>query len=345
MKPLERAASNVVHKCLRVQPADRVVLITDQSTQRIAEAVHSKVNSIGAQVLRINLDEYGSRPLTGFPPQMRRQIVRFKPTVSWFAAAAGEGELPNLRRPLGKLLRENLRTRHAHSPALTEEVLLRGMRTDYDRIAALTHAVHSIVRHARRIQVRTPAGTNLDIELNPRRRWKLSTGFIHQQGGWSNLPDGELYTAPWNVNGTLVVDGCLGDWFKKYGEIHNSPVTITVRNGRALLRSIHCANGEIEQNLRTYLKQHPNSNRVGELGIGTNFELTDLIGNLLLDEKFPGIHVAFGDPYAHHTGAKWSAPSHIDGVLRRCTIVVDGRKIMKNGTFAPELLRATQIKR
>jgi leucyl aminopeptidase (aminopeptidase T) len=72
---------------------------------------------------------------------------------------------------------------------------------------------------------------------------------------------------------------------------------------------------------------------VGEFAIGTNIELQRVIGHILQDEKFPGIHVAFGDPYGAHTGASWSSSTHIDVVATRFDIWVDGRQIMSDGRF------------
>ena len=53
---------------------------------------------------------------------------------------------------------------------------------------------------------------------------------------------------------------------------------------------------------------------MGEFAIGTNIGVTRVIGNILQDEKFPGIHIAFGDPYGAHTGAQWKSTTHIDVV-------------------------------
>ena len=39
-----------------------------------------------------------------------------------------------------------------------------------------------------------------------------------------------------------------------------------------------------------------------------------MIGKILQDEKFPGIHIAFGNPYGAHTGADWYSSTHIDVV-------------------------------
>jgi aminopeptidase len=55
---------------------------------------------------------------------------------------------------------------------------------------------------------------------------------------------------------------------------------------------------------------------VGEFAIGTNIGVRDVIGNILQDEKIPGVHIAFGNPYGAHTGADWYSATHIDVVGR-----------------------------
>ena len=58
-----------------------------------------------------------------------------------------------------------------------------------------------------------------------------------------------------------------------------------------------------------------------------------MIGHILQDEKFPGIHIAFGNPYGAHTGADWYSSTHIDVVGTRFDIWVDDRQIMADGKF------------
>ena len=55
---------------------------------------------------------------------------------------------------------------------------------------------------------------------------------------------------------------------------------------------------------------------------------------MLQDEKFPGVHVAVGEPIAHQTGADWTSNVHMDGVLKKVTIDVEGQVIMRDGEFA-----------
>jgi aminopeptidase len=72
---------------------------------------------------------------------------------------------------------------------------------------------------------------------------------------------------------------------------------------------------------------------VGEFALGTNIAVTDVIGQILQDEKIPGVHVAFGHPYGEHTGAPWKSSTHIDVVGRSFDVQIDGVPIMKASRY------------
>ena len=102
----------------------------------------------------------------------------------------------------------------------------------------------------------------------------------------------------------MVVDGVVGDFLcARFGMLTDTPLTLEIKANR--LVSAESANKELEDAFWAYTHTDENSDRVGEFAIGTNIELTRLIGNILQDEKFPGIHIAFGNPYGVHTGADW----------------------------------------
>jgi leucyl aminopeptidase (aminopeptidase T) len=96
------------------------------------------------------------------------------------------------------------------------------------------------------------------------------------------------------------------------------------------LKTLKCANSKLKQELINYLKTDENSNRAGELAFPTNLELMKkpLIGNLLQDEK-ARVHHAFGSPYPELTGANWESKTHVDALFKKCTVWVDGEKIME----------------
>ncbi len=99
------------------------------------------------------------------------------------------------------------------------------------------------------------------------------------------------------------------------------------------LREAHCANHALEDEFWAYCHTDENSDRVGEFAIGTNIALRDVIGHILQDEKIPGVHIAFGNPYGDHTGAQWYSSTHIDVVGTKFDIWCDERQVMRDGTF------------
>jgi hypothetical protein len=96
---------------------------------------------------------------------------------------------------------------------------------------------------------------------------------------------------------------------------------------------LRCEDKELLDEFRAYTSTDQNSNRVGEFAIGTNTACTQVIGNILQDEKIPGIHIAFGHPYSEHTGADWKSKTHIDCVGRDFDIWFDGEQVMRAGKF------------
>jgi leucyl aminopeptidase (aminopeptidase T) len=109
------------------------------------------------------------------------------------------------------------------------------------------------------------------------------------------------------------------------------PLTITIENSRLTARESE--NLRLREDFWRYTHTDENSDRVGEFAIGTNVELHEVIGHILQDEKFPGVHIAFGNPYGAHTGADWYSSTHIDVVGLRFNIDVDGEQIMSEGKF------------
>jgi leucyl aminopeptidase (aminopeptidase T) len=230
-----------------------------------------------------------------------------------------------------RLLTRELRCRHGHMVDIERALMLDGMTVDYDEVYRVTHRLHDIVREASRIEVATRLGTELTATFSPRRRWVPCDGRYWEQGLWGNLPEGEVFTAPVSVDGLLVGEE-LGDHFAHRYGLLEEPVRLHVRGGRVVATEMP-GHPEIEAEVRAYLAQSPESNRAGEFAIGTNVGLTRIVGNFLQDEKFPGVHVAFGDPYGAETGADWECPSHVDVLASRADVWVDGRQIMRDGRF------------
>lgn len=332
---LASGAANAIHTCLKVSPQDRVIILTDESTAHIGRALLEQSEGAGATSRLLTLEEYGPRPLTDLPLPLKELLADARPSVTIYAASAQPGEV-KFRIPLLNFLTQELKVRHGHMVGIDERLMVQGMAADYHQIARITQRVYDKVRKAGTIMVTSAKGSSITATFDPNLRWKPCTGIIERQGDWSNLPEGEVFTCPASLEGIIVAD-LVGDYFThKYGLLER-PVAIRVRD--SLVTEVQSPNRALGDELEAYLFQNRNGNRAGEFAIGTNIGLTQLTGNLLQDEKIPGVHIAFGNPYPHETGADWDADVHVDVIPTGCTIWVDKEVIMRQGQFSAELLR------
>ena len=323
-------ARNAVQVCLRVKPNEKVTVITDEATKDIAAAIVHELDALGSPYQAWLLEELAPRPLNDLP----REIVEDLETsqVSIFAVQAQTNELKSRMQMTDVVNRRKIR--HAHMVNINRQIMLEGMRADFLKVDRISAKVIELVTHAKRITARTAAGTDLTADLNPNYRWLKTSGLISPDK-WGNLPGGEVFTTPGEVNGTFVVDGVVGDYLcAKYGDLKGNPLTIRIRGNR--LTEAHSSNRDLEDDFWQYTHTDENSDRVGEFAIGTNIELKDVIGQILQDEKYPGVHIAFGNPYGAHTGAEWYSSTHIDVVGRKFDIWVDEQQIMRSGQFLIE---------
>ncbi len=325
---LQFGAENAV-RCMGVTAQDRVFIITDYERESIARRVAIAALARHADVSVHFLEHYGERPLTTFSQELRNDLLQARPTVTYYIATAKPGEIA-FRIPLLPFLAQELRVRHGHMIGIDEAVMADGMCADYDEVFSLTNQVYDLIRHAKTIHVTSAKGSDVTATFHKDWHWIPCHGRYHEQGKWGNLPEGEVYTAPATVDGVLVCD-VLGDYFShKYGVLEH-PVVITVKEG--YVTNVACEDADVAEDVHDYLFSVPNGNRAGEFAIGTLTSLKKLVGNLLQDEKMPGLHVAFGNPYPQFTGADWDATIHVDVIPSRCTIEVDGRLIMHDGEF------------
>lgn len=329
MDDLTPGAENV-GKLLHVVPQDKVVIITDEVTHAIGQAIFTEINIITDTLLLV-IEDYTERPATSLPQKMSDEIRAFQPNVSVYAATALEGELPAFRAPLKDLLVEELLCRHAHMPGINTTLMIEGMQSNYDRIQDITQRVYSLLEQDTVLRVTSPHGTDLAVDYDPRTyNWIISDGHITEPGQFSNLPDGEVFTCPLHVSGTIA-GSVIGDYMsEKYGVLED-PLLVEIENGRFVNAS--GATPQIVEEFTSYVHAAPDNDRVGEVAIGTNDGLEKLVGNLLQDEKYPGFHLAFGHPYPTLTGAEWDAPGHIDIVAVATSIWVGETQIMKDGVF------------
>ena len=222
---LTPGAYNAVNTCLRIQPEEKVTVITDVACRDIAASIAQELVKVGSPFKAFVLEEIAERPLTGLPREIADDMETSQ--VSIFAVRVQQNELKS-RMEMTDIVNRR-RMRHAHMVNINHEIMLEGMRADFNRVDALSKKVMEIVTKAKQVSAKNPAGSDLVADLNPNYKWIKTSGIISPDK-WGNLPGGEIFTTPGEVNGTYVVDGVVGDYLcEKYPDLQRQPLTIHIK--------------------------------------------------------------------------------------------------------------------
>lgn len=311
---LDTASQIAIRDCMGAKKNEKILIITDEIKREIGLSLYENAIRLGYYALLVEMKSgkiNGEEPPAEVAELMQKFDVVFCPTAKSLTHT-------NARRAASAK-----GVRIATFPGITKDVMIRGMNADYKKIAALSIKLKKILEKGKFVRVTAPAGTDISFSIEGRTAY-ASKGLFHAKGESGNLPTGETYLAPveGTSNGIFVVDGSMAG----LGLIKNANIKIEVENGYATLIS----GGKIANKLRKMLDEvGKDARNIAEFGIGTN-DSAKLSGVLLEDEKVMGtIHIALGNNVS--MGGSVNVPIHLDGVVKRPTVWLDNKLIMKEG--------------
>ena len=320
-------ARNAVETCLAVRAGERVTLIADEASKAVAASIAAAIDEQNALYTGLLLEDFGPRPMIAAPADVLQSLETADVGVMCMTPQPGE---LGARMAIVKVV-ERRQIRYAHMVGVTPEIMQQGMRADYRLVDRLSDKLRERMLRAETLSVKTEAGTKFAAHFDRGLDWVKTSGLISPRY-WSNLPAGEVFTTPATVDGTFVCDATAGDHFNgKYGDLQTTPLVLEISGGR-LVRA-ECERKDLEEEFWDYCHTDENSDRVGELAFGTNLGLSEMIGILLQDEKFPGVHIAFGDPYGSQTHADWKSKTHVDVLTRECDVWIDDDQVIEKGRY------------
>lgn len=311
---LDSASAIAIRDCMGVKKGEKILIITDEVKREIGVSLHQNALRLGFHSLLVEMKSgkiNGEEPSCEIAELMQKFDVVFCPTEKSLTHT-------NARRNASAN-----GVRIATFPGITKEVMIRGLNADYKKISALTIKLQKILETGKEIRVTAPAGTDITFSIAGRKAY-ASKGLFHAKGESGNLPTGEAFLAPVekSANGIFVVDGSMAG----LGLIKNANIKIEVENGYAT----KITGGILASKLKKMLdKVGKEARNIAEFGIGTN-DSAKLSGVLLEDEKVMGtIHLALGNNVS--MGGSVNVPIHLDGVVKKPTVLMDAKMLMKDG--------------
>ena len=316
---LQRCAEVALKQCVRLQPEERVLVVTDtMRDQSVARALVGAAIAAGSEASLLVMPARRSAPQE--PPaaviaaMQETDVVFLYTTFSHSHSSA-------------RVAAQAAGARVISIPGVTEDGFLRTLSVDIPELARVTNRLAERVDQARVARLVTPLGTDITFELG--HPTTIVDGLCEQPGEIDFFPPGLFLSVPREdgVSGRAVVDGAI----TQIGRL-SSPVTLTFEEGRLTLIEGGAEASRLERLLGSL--EDDNVYRFAAWGLGTN-QGAALVGE---DPSFEGErmygwgHVSTGSN-ATLPGGTVQAKIHLDGIIATPTVYLDGEVIAEEGRF------------
>ena len=321
------AAQRLIELSLGIVPGERVLIVHDAAHEDIVTVVAEAVRAARAEPMLVRLEDLGGRPHGVLHPRISDAVPLAQ--ASLLLVEFHKGELQMRTQMIEETTRAGLR--HGHIVGVARASMVQGFSVDPRRIAEKARELMVRLKPDARITVRC-GEAELFVQLAPSCRW-VDYGCIVGSGKRVNLPGGELVTCPESVEGVYVANGTLGDADGALNRLlRDTPITVRIAGGRA--KGVECprdpslARAVLDRFART-----TNLDRVGLVSFGVNLGLTTPLGDVFSDQKIPGVHLSFGDPFAHETGATWTSRSWLAFTSVGHDADLDKQPVLRGGRY------------
>jgi len=296
-----------LHTYLGLRQTETVLIVTDTLRLRIAKSLYDTAREMDCDAIMMTMpprSRHGEEPPRAVAEAMRSVDVVIAPTTMSLTHTRA-------RKPAN-----DAGVRTASMPGVTEQMMVEGGLTANPReVMEHTRRLAETFKGASEIRLMSELGTDISFEVDT-SKWNLDMGCCRQKGCSTNLPAGEVYTAPENCTGTVVIDGSMAGL-----ELLKNPLKIRVEEGLA----VDVQGDRAKEVLKIINPLGDVARNIAELGIGTN-PRARMIGVVLEDEKVRGTaHIALGDNST--IGGTVVAGVHLDAIIRKPRVFADGHEI------------------
>jgi len=317
---LMRTTKSAIEDCLGVRPGETVTIVSDTEVSPLV------YHGLAAAVLSA-----GGIPTIAIMEPLPHSSAEPPPAV---AAAMRESDafinacsrtITHTKARLEANI--NFKKRYLLMPAVTEDMLINGSSTaDIKKVKEIASTVFKGLNGSKEVHITSDYGTDVTFSSEGRRPKQLLEA--REPATMAVFPGGEMNICPveGTANGTIVIDRFILDI-----GLLSEPVTWKVKNGKVY----EITGGREADQLKNYLEKHGDENSlyIGEFSIGLNYEARSVGNNIEDKQVYGSVHIAIGSGvtnYPYYT-AKYHSVTHIDGLMLKPTVLVDGKPLVENG--------------
>ncbi|MCS7385308.1 MAG: aminopeptidase [archaeon GB-1867-005] len=314
-----KSAKLIIEKLLSVKSGENVLIISDDTSEmKMVNALFKSALEIGGEpVITIMPSKWPSHTTL---PKTIHGALQHAQVVIGITKSTGA---PSYDSVVAKLLREK-RIRYMSMVLRPLENWISGAAlANYDEVYSTALKLAKEFEGKSEIKVTTKLGTNITASIDG-ARVIIEAGYATRPGESAAFSDGEVSFTPveGTANGMVVVDGPIALIGKP-----EKPIKIVVKNGKVT----EVIGGEEANKLKKLIEQVKNLNNFAEFGFGVNPNAR-LDGFWQEEKKAMGtMHIALGDNIYY--GGKVKCEIHMDMVVYKPTVVVDGKVVIDEGKF------------
>ncbi|WP_272427864.1 aminopeptidase [Polyangium jinanense] len=320
-------AARVLDELVALETNERLLIVHDRQNEDVARAFEQVAQERRARVERIDVEALAPRPWGRCPQEVLAAVPGADVTL--FAATYEEGEY-DARHSFVMAATAN-RARHVHIVGTSRRAFVNSMLASSTRVFDLIAALRNAMKPHSKLQVRSQAGTSLEVEMAPNLRW-FANGSMIRSGQWLNVPYGALVTSPGQVTGTYVVDASMGGGYgSRLGSLSSRPIRLTFEGGR--VQRVECRDATVKAYVEKFINEAMGHDRVGLLSLGANIGIAAPLGELIHDENMPGLHLSLGENFASRTGALWTSHGQLAFAAADTDVDLDGEPLIRHGRY------------
>lgn len=315
---LNKPIHHLLKSCGNLKKHETLSIICDRSTKNIAKSFEREAYKITNKIFFFeipNLKKHGEEP----PKKVANTMLKSNLIISlcYLSLAHSQARLKAAQNG-AKFL-----SMPFYSKELLEDP---SVLFNYRSRAHIVRKVTDILTEGNAIHIKTKAGTNILLDIKG-RIGNYCPGFVEKPGDLGSPPDIESNISPieHKSEGKIVIDGSIT--LPQIGLLTDA-VILTIKKGRII--KFESENLQYIKILNSIFKKINSKRRIlAECGIGLNPKAR-LIGKMLIDEgAIDCMHFGFGSNYT--VGGKNKTDFHLDFVIRKPFLDVNGRALLENG--------------